>query len=703
MKKGFALIVLIFVSGFIYSFNTKENTVFVEQVEKREAAQDSFKVRYQELDKYYSEKQLGCIEHNGEFTFRLFAPSAEKIRLCVFNRPEDAKGDKYDLIKDSDGVWEIIIEKDLYGKFYGYQSYMPGEDTTKEKPVCVDPYAKAVTTQWTYMNPHKAIITKAKDYDWEGTNWLPRDWRDLVIYEMHIKDMTAHSSSGANERGTYKGLVEKGNVGGINYIKSLGVNAVELLPAQEFGNLEIPYKKRFAGRYNNWNPYGRNHWGYMTSAYFAPESYYSMAGTPDSGEWIGKEGRQVNDFKDMVKAFHKEGVSVIMDVVYNHLSEYEIGNLKEIDKEYYFRMDDNGNFISESYCGNDLKTERPMTRRMIIESLKYWMTEYKVDGFRFDLGKLLDWKTIEEIITEARKINPDVIIVGEPWGGGYDPAGFSHRGWGSWNDQIRNGVKGENPHNGLGWIFGHWYGNNNPDRIKSYVNGTLARDTFGLFQKKEHSVNYLESHDGYTLGDFIRIASREVDPNKTVADINKNAKLTPHQLKLNKLAAMFLFTSQGITMLHEGQEFARSKVIPMDVAAPDSLKGLIDHNTYNKDNEANYINYTHALINKELVDYYKGLIEIRNTYPAFRRAEYKDVKFAPHMKEFTLAYTLAYGGEEFVIVFNADQKHGLTYVLPEGEYETLADSAEAGLHLKKSISGKVKLEPVSGCILKKVK
>ena len=127
--------------------------------------------------------------------------------------------------------------------------------------------------------------------------------------------------------------------------------------------------------------------------------------------------------------------------------------------------------------GNDLKTERPMVSRMIIESILYWMKEYHIDGFRFDLGKLIDWETIEDIIHEAKKVNPDVVFVCEPWGGGYDPAGFSLRGWGSWNDQIRNGIKGENPFNGLGWIFGEWYGNNDPNRIKSYVNGTLTRDS----------------------------------------------------------------------------------------------------------------------------------------------------------------------------------------------------------------------------------
>ena len=325
------------------------------------------------------------------------------------------------------------------------------------------------------------MVVEEKDYNAlvgrrEDDKWIKRDWRDLIIYEMHVRDMTIDKSSGVEERGTYKGLTELCKPGGLSYIKSLGINTVELLPSQEFANIESPYKDSLNGRYNSWNHYERNHWGYMTAAFFAPESYYSERTDQIKwNTWNGTTTKPITDFKEMVKAFHKEGIGVMMDVVYNHLSEYEIGNLKEIDKDYYFRLDDNGNYISQSGTGNDLKTERPMMRRMIIESILYWMKEYHIDGFRFDLGKLIDWKTIEEIIKEAKNVNPDVVFVCEPWGGGYDPAGFSLRGWGSWNDQIRNGVKGENPVNGLGWIFGKWYGNNTPVRIKSYVNGTFGQ------------------------------------------------------------------------------------------------------------------------------------------------------------------------------------------------------------------------------------
>jgi pullulanase/glycogen debranching enzyme len=520
---------------------------------------------------------------------------------------------------------------------------------------------------------------------------------------MHIRDMSVHPTSGADQPGTYLGLTEKNKRGGIDYIKNLGVNTVELLPAQEFGNIEIPYKKTFRGRYNSWNPYEKNHWGYMTAAFFAPESYYSEA-VPEIewNKWYGTSAKPLNDFKEMVKTFHKEGIGVIMDVVYNHLSEYEWGNLKEIDMEYYFRLDGKGNFIAHSGTGNDLRTERPMLRRLILESILHWVKEYHVDGFRFDLGKLIDWETLELVIREVKKINPDAVFICEPWGGGYDPYGFSVREWASWNDQIRNGIKGENPFTGTGWIFGHWYGNNNLDRIKSYVNGTLVRDRYGLFQKPEHSVNYLESHDGYTLGDFIRIGSKEMHPHQVIKDVEKHIKLTPLQLKLNKLAALYLFTCRGIVMIHSGQEFARSKLIPYNENNPDTAAGTIDHNSYNKDDETNHINYYHPEINKDLLDYYKGLINLRNNYDAIRRAEYDDVTFL-NTVELALGYHINYKEEEFIILLNADPYKDQAFFLPEGEWDILVNETAAGIKILGKALHKINLKPSTGMVLKKMK
>ncbi|GIK61809.1 MAG: type I pullulanase [Ignavibacteriota bacterium] len=669
----------------------------------------SIQKKQKEFDKFYSDlpdrqagKRLGSFVENGKTYFRLFTPNAEKVSLLTFEKPEQTKGKEFQMMRDENGVWETSLDGELYGLFYGFKVCHPGTPCIEDL-VCVDPYAKAVATFQTYFSPRRAIVVKEGNYLWEGDEWIQRDWRDLIIYEMHIRDMTEHPSSGVTERGTYKGLVEKGKVGGIDYIKNLGINTVELLPSHEFANIEIPFKDSLNGKFNNWNPYERNHWGYMTAAFFAPESYYSENVRELEWEkWSGGDAKAVNDFKDMVKAFHKEGIAVIMDVVYNHISEYEIGNLKQIDKDYYFRLDEKGNYIQQSGCGNDLRTEAPMARRMIVESILYWMKEYHIDGFRFDLGKLIDWETIEEIIFEAKKINPYVVFVCEPWGGGYDPAGFSVRGWGAWNDQIRNGIKGENPFDGHGWIFGKWYGNNNPNRIKSYVNGTLTKDTLGLFQKPEHSVNYLESHDGYSLGDFIRLGLGDVKRDEIIKDLDKKIKLTPQQLKLNKLAALFLFTSRGITMISEGQEFARSKVIPFNESEQDPQKGMIDHNSYDKDNETNYINYNHVKINQELFNYYKGLIGIRKKFETFRRAENKNVHFI-NVKEnpFAFGYSTDYADEHFLVLFNANTKLQHEFILPEGEWQVFADENQAGVQPMRTVQQKVTINYSSGMILKK--
>jgi pullulanase/glycogen debranching enzyme len=666
---------------------------------KRTKKQIAFEKHLQELDKYYSDKKLGSFIENGNTVFRIFSTSAENISLVVFKDLSDEQGTEYEMTKDENCVWESFVDGDLEGSYYNYKVTQPG----KEPVLCIDPYSKAIASYNTYYTPRKSLVVAEQDFQWDDDKWIQRDWRDLIIYEMHVRDMTIDKSSGVEARGTYKGLTELCKPGGLSYIKSLGINTVELLPSQEFANIESPYKDSLNGRYNSWNHYERNHWGYMTAAFFAPESYYSeRTDQIKLNTWNGTTTKPITDFKEMVKAFHKEGIGVMMDVVYNHLSEYEIGNLKEIDKDYYFRLDDNGNYISQSGTGNDLKTERPMMRRMIIESILYWMKEYHIDGFRFDLGKLIDWKTIEEIIKEAKNVNPDVVFVCEPWGGGYDPAGFSLRGWGSWNDQIRNGVKGENPVNGLGWIFGKWYGNNTPVRIKSYVNGTLVRDSLGLFQKKEHSVNYLESHDGYTLGDFIRIGLGNIKPDETIKDVEKNAELTPEQLKLNKLGALFLLTSQGITMIHSGQEFARSKVIFNDVNVNDEEKGRLDHNSYNKDNETNYINYDYARMNADLVDYYKGLISLHNTYPAFRRARYEDITFyALKDNQFALGYHIKFEESEFIVLFNTDRDTDEEFHLPKGDWEVLVSPEKAGIESQGTIVSEIEVQPSAGYVLKK--
>jgi pullulanase len=333
------------------------NALYITDKSKTKLTQKDieFIKRYNELDKYYSDKKLGSFVENGKTYFRLFAPGAEKVFLVTFNEPEETEGAEYTMTRDNNGVWETVIEGEKYGLYYGFKVKHFGKRLNHDI-ICLDPYAKAAATLNTYFNPRRAIVVKENDYDWEGDEWIQKDWRDLIIYEMHIRDMTVHPSSGVKQAGTYQGLTEKNLRGGFDYIYRLGVNTVELLPAMEFANIEIPHEDSLNGKFNTWNPYERNHWGYMTAAFFAPETYYSeKVKEIQWNKWRGKDTKSINDFKDMVKAFHKAGIGVMMDVVYNHLSEYELGNLKEIDKEYYFRLDEKEIILHTADAATTLK------------------------------------------------------------------------------------------------------------------------------------------------------------------------------------------------------------------------------------------------------------------------------------------------------------------------------------------------------------
>lgn len=655
------------------------------------------------LNRLYSYKPLGCTWDEAQTMFRLFAPRARTVKMILFENVEDDSGQTFDLKRDADGVWELVLDGHYFGRYYAYSVDGPDGDQEQFDPTkfVADPYSRAVATENNYLHRGKTLILDTSNYDWQGDAPLGLPHRDLIIYECHVRDLTAHPSAGADPEfaGSYKALVQKNSRGGVNHIKSLGVNAVELLPIHDFGNIEIPFNEPVDHVTNTWNPYARNHWGYMTSYFFAPESYYASHQTLDT-PYAGVDGRQVDEFKDVVKAFHDEGIAVLLDVVYNHVSQYDQNCFKYIDKKYYFHLNEDGTYCSASGCGNDFKTDRPMARKLIVDSIKFWMQEYHVDGFRFDLASMIDWETIDEITREAKKINPNVILIAEPWGGGgYNPAEFSKHGWAAWNDQIRNGVKGQNPKDNHGFIFGKWFDHNNPERMKSYILGSLAEDGV-LFQKTAHAINYLESHDDHTLGDFIRLG---LGAPEVVEDVDENARLTDAQLALNKLGALFLLTSQGPVMLHEGQEWARSKVIaPTEV--PEENVGHIDHNSYNKDNETNWLNFDHADMNAELVNYYKGLIALRKKHPAFRRAVKLDFKFYKDKKNpFAIAYKLDNFGSDdshdFFVVMNGNRELTSEFTLPPGEWHVVVNAEKAGTESLGAVHGSIKVPPSTGVVL----
>ncbi len=674
--------------------------VFVGLLVYNAQSQSRYPDYFPELNKYFSNKSLGATIENGNTVFRLFAPNAFSVILVTFTRHDDSTGTEYSMKRDIEGVWEYTLSGVRHGLYYGYRVKGPKDKISMfdSSKIIADPYSRAVVTQNNYRHPAKSIILDT-NYDWEGTRWMKTPVRDLVIYEMHVRDMTAHPSSGASQPGTYLGLVEQGKTGGIDYLLDLGVNAVELLPCHEFGNIEPPFNDSTAATFNGWNYYARNHWGYMTSYFFAPESYYASGGNMIANSYCGANGHQVEEFKDMVKAFHKKGIAVLMDVVYNHVCNYDLNPFKYIDKKYYFRLDSKGHFLSKSGCGNDFMTERPMARRLIIDSIKYWMTEYHIDGFRFDLAYLLDEETCKEIRREAQKINPSVYIIAEPWGDGYAPDYFSRMGWSAWNDKFRNGVKGQNPFDNPGFIFGKWERDNSPQSIKRYVSGTLVKDG-GVFMKPGHSINYLESHDDHTFGDFVRISTGATKAEDRITDLARHVRLNEQQMKISKLGALFLMVSQGAVLIGEGQEFARGKVIAK-TNAPDPHVEQIDHNSYNKDNETNWINYEHRKINRELYDYYRGLIALRKAHPAFRKSQRKDIHFLRCNAEFGLGFwiskTSSGDTHDILVLMNAESNKIVKFKIPEGQWSLIVNGAQAGFDIpQEGFSNEIEVPPTTG-------
>lgn len=669
----------------------------------------------------YSDVPLGCTREEDRFVFRLFAPRASAVRLHLFDHPTQSVGTEYFLDPTDEGVWQLTLPATLKERYYAYR--VEGPRTRSEifngQISIGDPYARAVVTANTWRHPARCVLPgQTPPYDWEGDTFLAINPADLVIYELHVRDMTAHPSSGVDPRlaGTYRGLVEPGGRGGIAHLRALGVNAVELLPVQHFAAIEPPYQRHVhGGVYNHWNPYERNHWGYMTSYFFAPEPRYAVDAVTEAGYWNTAAPAHLDEFRDMVKAFHRAGIAVIMDVVYNHTSQYDDQPLKYIDRKYYYRRGAGGEYLDASGCGNDFATEMPMARRLIVDSIVHWMTEYHIDGFRFDLAAMIDQETFVALRDAARRVNPHVILIAEPWGGGrHDLARFSELGMASWNDIFRNGVKGHDPVHGQGYIFGTWGGSRAED-FGMWMLGSV-RGKHGPFLEHTHSVNYLESHDGYTLGDFIRIATGNARPGQAVADIHANARLQPEQLRIAKLAAAMLCTARGIVMLHAGQEFARSKVVA-DRGIPDVLPLVLDHNSYEKDDETNWLDYDLAELNHELFAYYRGLIALRKRYRCLRHAAAERYRFLVADVALAGGFVVAgnqgnagnevnegnegnAGNEELIVLINGNRRSDALYELPEAaEYGVLADGAMAGDVPFRVVQGPRVTVPAGCCLI----
>jgi len=499
----------------LFQFTTAQPVLFnqtysvVHVIDGREAAKTRVR-RGKFFHALRSGLALGALVGKGETTFRLFAPRAKHVRLFLCEKLEEqtqAFGYELDRREEQDewrGVWEAHLDRNLHGWYYWYSVSGPHDVFGHFHPTqkILDPYAQA-----TVGHEGPGIVL---DPAWVGQgdrSFVTPPWQDLVIVEAHVRDLVAHAPLGlsADDRRGFTGLkkwVESPDF----YLKKLGVNCVELQPVHEFDN-------RTREEY---------HWGYMTANFFAPASAYGLDPAHASS---------VRELQELVAAFHRQGIAVVIDVVYNHVGEP--AHLMFIDKLYYFELNDDGSMTNGSGCGNDLRCRSAMTTRLIIDSLVHLIEVYGVDGFRFDLAELIGVKVLREIEAAVKQVKPNVILIAEPWSfRGHIAAALRPTGYASWNDGYRN-------------------------FLRDYVRGAGAADKLEYFLKGSpwhfaywpaQAVNYTESHDDRTWFDAI----------------TENRDFNGHHPTLNDrrrthLMAAILFASVGIPMMAAGQDFLRSK------------------------------------------------------------------------------------------------------------------------------------------------
>jgi len=458
-----------------------------------------------------SDLALGAMVRRGETTFRLFAPRAKHVRLFVCEKPGEmdaAFGYELDRRDEAGGgwrgVWEVHLDRNLHGWYYWYSISGPHDVFGHFHPNqrILDPYAQAAVG---HEGPGIVL-----DPGWVGRadrGFPTPPWQDLVMVEGHVRDLAAHAPGPLlpEERLGYTGLTKWVQSPDF-YLKQLGVNCVELQPVHEFDN-----KTR-----------AEYQWGYMTANYFAPASGFALDGARAS---------QVKEFQDLVAAFHRQGIAVVIDVVYNHVGVP--AHLLFVDKLYYFELDDNGGLENWSGCGNDLRCRSAMATRLIIDSLVHFIEVYGVDGFRFDLAELVGVDVLRDIEAAVKKVKPDVILIAEPWSfRGHIAAALRPTGYASWNDGYRN------------FLRDYVKGYGSAERLEYFLKGSPWHFAFWPAQ----TVNYTESHDDRTWIDEI-----------TENGEHNGFHPTQNDRQRTHLMAAILLASVGIPLLAAGQDFLRSK------------------------------------------------------------------------------------------------------------------------------------------------
>ena len=581
-------------------------------------------------------------------TFKLNAPKKPTLRIYEAGRGGKVEK-KIKMKQTSENVWQTTISGDLKGKFYTFdigRGETPGV------------FAKAVG-----INGKRGAIVDMKTTNPSGWNSDRRltlkSPADLIIYEMHHRDFSIDASSGLVNKGKFLALTEQK---AIKHLKELGVNAVHILPSYDFASIDE--SNTTTPQYN---------WGYDPLNYNVPEGSYSFDAEQPT--------RRILEFKQMVQALHKAGIRVILDVVYNHTFDIEGGNFDRTFPMAYYRYTADGKPSNGSGCGNETASEKPLMRQFILESMKYWATEYHIDGFRVDLMGIHDIETMNLIRKELTAIDPNIFIYGEGWTAGtcaYPTEKLALKahikqmpGIAAFSDELRDALRGpfsdDKQAAFLGGIAGF------EESIKAGIAGMIAHpqvDYTKVNYTKEawaneptQMISYVSCHDDMCLVDRLK------------ASIPEAAYDMEEVIRLNQLAQTAVFTSQGIPFMLSGEEMLRDK------------KGV--HNSFNSSDEINHLDWNNLKKYPQVFAYYKGLIQMRKDHPAFRlgSAELvrKHLEFLP-TQDCLVAFRLKNhaGGDKwnniYVVLNGSTNLQSVN--IPKGKYTIVANNGvinEAGI------------------------
>lgn len=629
---------------------------------------------YSSFDEYpeYGGDDLGLTYSTEKSRFKLWSPTASSVKLSIYELGDGGLPiDMHEMQKEEGGTWTFELEGNHLGRFYTFQVKM-GETWLEETP---GPYATAVG-----VNGKRAYILDMDSTDpdgWENDSRpLLASYSDIVVYEIHIRDMSIHPSSGISNKGKFLGLTETGTVSpegqmtGVDHLKELGITHVHVLPMFDFRSIDE--SKLEENKFN---------WGYEPLNYNVPEGSYATDPFDPA--------TRIMELKQMIQTLHENGIRVIMDVVYNHTGFGDAGqySFSLSVPEYYYRYREDGSLSDASACGNETASERPMMRKYMLESVKHWIEEYHIDGFRFDLMGIHDVETMNQISSLARSIDPTIFVYGEGWKAGDSPLpdeqlalkksmpNVQHVA--AFSDEIRDGLKGSwNDWEAPGFISG------NTERIEGVKFGIVGGTKHPQidYSKVNESdapwandppqcMVYVSCHDNHTLYDKLKV----VNPDASEEDI----------LKMHVLANTVVLTSQGVPFLHAGVDFIRTK------------KGV--ENSYDSPDSINQIDWSRKKDYRNIFDFYQNLIGLRKNHPAFKMPTTELV--AEHLNFFNIeedknliGYTISGNAngdtwKEIVVIFNGGEEDGKVEV-PSGRWTKVVEGVNVNEQGVGSFNGK---------------